>query len=63
MKSKVKNNREQYISRASLHHLKDTQTQDEKSVEIKTNARLDKYLQAVIEENWYINFNTEDDRI
>ncbi|MBW4523517.1 MAG: hypothetical protein KME16_28250 [Scytolyngbya sp. HA4215-MV1] len=59
MKRKIKNNKEEYISRSSLHHSKDGQKQDEESIEAKA-ANPERYSQAVIEENWYINFNAID---
>jgi hypothetical protein len=59
MKRKVKNNRKDYVSRASLHHPKDGQNQGEDSVEVKPTEP-ERYSQALIEENWYINFNPTD---
>jgi hypothetical protein len=59
MKGKVKNNRAEYISRASLHHPEDAQDLDKKSAEINADNS-DRYSKAVIDEDWYINFNVTD---
>jgi hypothetical protein len=61
MKRKVKNSREEYISRASIHHhLDDGQNRYVKPVEAESNDS-NRYRQAVIEESWYINFNVTDE--
>jgi hypothetical protein len=59
MKGKVKNNRAEYISRASLHHPENVQHLDKKPVEIKADNS-DRYYKAVIDEDWYINFSATD---
>jgi len=59
MKRKVKNNREEYVSRVSLRHPKSEQSQCDETVETKTTEP-DRYSQAVIEEDWYINFRIVD---
>jgi hypothetical protein len=58
VKRKVKNNQEEYISRASLHHPQDAQILHEESVESKTSES-ERYFQAKIEEDWYINFKVD----
>jgi len=58
VKHKVKNNQEEYITRASLHHTKDEVIQCEKFVKSKeSESKI--YLKATIEESWYINFNAD----
>jgi hypothetical protein len=59
MKGKVKNNRAEYISRSSLHHPEDVKHLDEAPAEVK-NDNSDRYSKAVIDEDWYINFNVSD---
>jgi hypothetical protein len=61
MKRKVKNSREEYISRASIHHSNnDGQNRYVNPIEAESNDS-NRYRQAVIEESWYINFNVTDD--
>jgi hypothetical protein len=61
MKRKVKNSRDEYISRASIHHPNnDGQNPYAKPIEAEATDS-NRYRQAVIEENWYINFNITDE--
>lgn len=71
MSHEVKNNPEDYISRASLNRLRDGEERDEESIESDKeqdkesvqgdDAKSHRYSQAEIEENWYINFPPRDE--
>ena len=62
MNNKIKNNRENYISRSSLTYSNNKASEDElsneKCIEPK-NTESKRYSEAVIEDDWYINFNTD----
>jgi hypothetical protein len=61
MKRKIKNSREEYISRASIHHSNnDGETRHVNPIEAESNDSI-RYRKAVIEESWYINFNVTDE--
>jgi hypothetical protein len=61
MKRKIKNSREEYIARASIHHSNnDGENRHVKLIEAESNDSI-RYRKAVIEESWYINFNVTDE--